>query len=238
MNVKQYIQRAFILTALSLIPWIHPALATADTPSSAASILGHMEDHAEDMVDTLLAKKAAASRDHYQFIVRKINQLHRIIMTSPSNEQRSRELLMTYSWMRVIDIEITDKSWIEAAVAANQLSGMIIQTSHFPTMMQRDIAWLDYLGREIKLLTLEDAKANSDLLNIRLITLDNTWKRIKTGLIKNFRNKPVLMQGDQLIMEIKESKTSTKTIDLADKLLEFVDLVEKANEQKPPQSTH
>ncbi|MDQ6951778.1 MAG: hypothetical protein Q9M26_08945 [Mariprofundales bacterium] len=220
-------------TRLAAIALLFPLVtsiqtATASEPlTTIPAILDSMEGHAEDIVDTLLAKNATASHQLYDQLGQEMQQLRQRVTSDPADERRSRELMMAYSWMRVIDIEITDKSWLEAAVGANQLTGMIIQTSHFPTLMQRDVAWLDYLGREIELLTMEDPKANADLLAVRQITLDHTWNRISRDLIKDFRNKPLVERGNSLLMKIEHAKKPARTIALAKKLLDFVDQVEK-----------
>lgn len=165
--------------ALALTLSLQAALADDAVPVTLAD----MDQHAEQMVGALLAKDDAASRAFYQQLTREMNLLDKLALNNPSDERRSRELLMTHSWMRVIAIEMGDKSWVEAAVAANQLSGMIIQASHFPALMQRDVAWLDYLAREMELLTLEDPVSNAELLNLRLLTLESTWQRVGSELI-------------------------------------------------------
>jgi len=227
MKIHQHIRLAVILLGLPFAILTNTTFA-AEPPKTRIAILDAMEGNAEDIVDTLLKKNIMASRRHYYQLSSEMQQLHGLISMHSYDERVSRELLMAYSWMRVIDIEITDKSWVEAAVGANQLSGVIIQISHFPTLIHRDIAWLDYLGREIELLTMEDPKANANLLNVRKTTLENTWRRVRAKLIKNPKNKLLLIQGDDLVTGIEESKSSIKTITLAKKVLDFVDLLEEA----------
>lgn len=227
MKIRQHRLMAIILFTLPVITLVNSAVAS-DIPSTTPTIFADMEEHAEDIVDTLLAKDEVASRSHYQQLSHEMNQLQLLVATNASDERRYRELLMAYSWMRVIDVEITDKSWVEAAIAANQLSGMIIQFTNFPTLKQRDTAWLDYLGREIELLTMEGSKANADLLSVRLFTLEHTWRRVSEEMIKHFSNKPLVLQGNRLVTNLKESKRPSETIALARQLLDFVDLVEKA----------
>ncbi|TLS66253.1 hypothetical protein FE236_00810 [Mariprofundus erugo] len=210
--------------AMALMLSTQPSMADDNVPATLAD----MEQHAEQIVGALLARDEATSRALYLQLTREMNLLDRQALNNPADERRSRELLMAHSWMRVIAIETGDKSWIEAAVAANQLSGMIIQASHFPGLMQRDVAWLAYLAREMELLTLEDPVANADLLNLRLLTLESTWQRVGSELIKNFKNKPLLMEGDSLVAAMKASKSPAETVVLARKMLAFNGLVEKA----------
>jgi len=225
---SKLIRQLVITVALALIIPMHTAVAAEIRATTIPSVLANMQDHAEQIVDMLLAADGAASREQYQQLRQGVNRLHQLITTDPSNDRQSRELMMIYSWMRVIDIEITDKSWVEAAVAANQLSGMIIQALDFPTMTQRDVAWMDYLAREMELLTLEDPVANAELLSVRRLTLENTWGRVREVLIQNFKNKPLLLQGDTLITKLKASTAPAETVALAKQLLDFIDLVEKS----------
>jgi len=227
MHSSKMIRRLVTTVALALMIPVHTAIA-AEEDATIPSVLGSMQEHAEQIVGRLLATDGPASREQYQQLRLGVNRLHQLITSDPSNDRHSRELIMIYSWMRVIDIEITDKSWVEAAIAANQLSGMIIQALDFPTMTQRDVAWMDYLAREMELLTLEDPVANADLLSVRLLTLENTWGRVREVLIQHFKNKPLLLQGDTLVIKLKASTTPAETVALAKQLLDFIDLVEKA----------
>jgi len=224
---NKLIRRLVTTVAVALMIPMQTAVA-ADAGATIPSVLANMQEHAEQIVDRLLAADGTASREQYQQLRQGVNQLHQLITTDPSNDRQSRELMMIYSWMRVIDIEITDKSWVEAAVAANQLSGMIIQALDFPTMTQRDVAWMDYLAREMELLTLEDPRANADMLSVRLITLENTWGRVREVLIQHFKNKPLLLQGDTLITKLKATAAPAETVALAKQLLDFIDLVEQS----------
>jgi len=155
-------------------------------------------------------------------------QLHNHMDKLPFDERRSRELVMVYSWLRVIAIDLKQHAWVGAAIAANQLSASLIRFTNYPTLRERDTAWLDYLGRELLLLSKEDPKANSELLNVRRADLANTWQRVGKDLIENFRNKSLVMRGDYLIRELKKESEPAQTIKLSSQLLDFVDRVEKA----------
>lgn len=129
--------------------------------------------------------------------------------------------------MRVIAIDLKQHVWVGTAIAANQLSASIIRFENYPTLRERDTAWLDYLGRELLLLNKKNPEANAELLDVRRAELANTWQRIHIDLIKNFRNKPIVMQGDRLVGEIENERKSAQTIKLSNQLLDFVDKIEK-----------
>jgi hypothetical protein len=93
-------------------------VAASENSSEAGIILSSIEDHAEDMVDTALARDAARSERLYKSIMRNMDQLHQSLAGTPFNERNSRGLLMAYSWLRVIAVDIKEHAWTGAA--ANQ----------------------------------------------------------------------------------------------------------------------
>jgi len=187
-----------------------------------------MEGNAEDIVDAALTRSAPATQKLYRKARDELKQLHNHMDRLPFDERRSRELVIAYSWLRVIAIDLKQHAWIGTAIAANQLSASIIRFTNYPTLRERDIAWMGYLGRELLLLSKEDPKVNAELLNVRRADLANTWQRVSKDLIKNFRNKTLVMRGDRLIGKIKKEHEPAQTIKLSSQLLDFVDRVEKA----------
>ncbi len=217
-----------ITLALVLTATIPTLVSASEQPPDIPIILADMQQHTQEMIDALLIKNATVTALRFQQIKADVKQLRQKMNAGPYNERRSRELLMSYSWIRVIGIEVHDKAWIEAAVAANQLSAMLMEATEFPTLIHRDVAWLYYLGREVELLTLENPKANAELLDVRLITLENTWNRVRKELIKNFKNKPLVEQGNVLLTSLKhQPKQPPQLIISAKKLLLFIDQIRK-----------
>jgi len=203
-----------------------PVSASASS-GSISSILVSMESNAEDIVDAALTKNAPVTQKLYRKARNELRQLHNHMDRLPFNERRSRELVIAYSWLRVIAIDLKQHAWVGTAIAANQLSASIIRFTNYPTLRERDTAWLSYLGRELLLLSKEDPKVNAELLNVRRADLANTWQRVSKDLIKNFRNKTLVMQGDRLVGKIKKEHEAAQTIKLSNQLLDFVDRVEK-----------
>jgi len=218
------------------ISWILVCIMLAAFPSVSANaasasmnpMLADMEADAENIVDTALAKDIAGSQKSFHKIQQRMNQLHQHLAGQAFDERRSRELLMAYSWMRVIALDIKQHAWIGTAIAANQLTASVIRFTNYSTLQQRDIEWMDYLARELLLLNMEDAKANAQLLAARRANLFETWTRIKTALISNnFRNKPLVLRGDKLIHLLLDNHEAKTTIATARKLLDFVDEIEQ-----------
>ncbi len=226
MPISQLFRLALITFFLSFL-LLPLSSSAADEPSKAQTkSLSIMEKHSIAIIDTLLAKDAKQSRFHYEKLREQISELQLAAALPPKNEKFSRELMMAYSLIRIINIEIKNEIWIEGAIAANQLSGLIIQNSHFATFLKRDLKWLDYQGREIKLLLLEDPVANADLLGLRKTIMENAWIRVRTELIQSFKNKPLVLQGNELINTINTSKDPNKAAEATTQWLIFVNALE------------
>jgi len=203
-------------------------VAASENSIEVRTLLSSIEDYAEDMVDTALAQDAVSSQKLYKNIQKNMDQLYQLLAGAPFDERKSRELLMSYSWLRVITVDIKQHAWIGAAIAANQLSASIIRFLNYPTLRQRDTAWMDYLARELLLLNMEGATVNAQLLDARLADFSETWSRIRTSLIvKDFRNKPLVEQVDKLMHFLHTDKSSDATIATAKELLVFVDKIEQ-----------
>ncbi len=205
-----------------------PPSFASEVPEDSPSILVSMKSHAEGLVQAALTKNAPATRKLYRKIQHELAGLHHHMGVLPFNERRSRELVMAYSWLRVIAIDLRHHAWVGAAIAANQLSASTIRFTDYSTLRKRDIAWMGYLGRDLLLLNKEDPQVNAELLDVRRADLANTWRRVSKDLIEDFRNKTLVMQGGRLIREIEKEHRPVQTIKLADQLLSFVDRIEKA----------
>jgi len=219
----------YFIALLMLFACSSMPVSASEHAENLSSMLSHMEDDAEQIVHTALAKNAAGSRELFNNIRRRMDQLHHSQAGQPFDERSSRELLMAYSWMRIISIDIKQKAWVGTAIAANQLTASIIRFTSYPSLRQRDTAWMGYLGRELLLLDMEDAKANAQLLDVRRANLVDTWSRIRIDLIKkDFRNKPLVLRGDKLIHLLRDNHDRQTTIVTARKLLKFIDEIEHA----------
>jgi len=203
-------------------------VVASEPPIEVSAQLSTIEGYAEDMVDTALSQDVTGSQKLYKNIQESMNQLHLVLTKAPFNERNSRELLMAYSWMRVIAVDMKQHAWIGAAIAANQLSASMIRFLHYPTLRQRDTAWMGYLVRELILLNKEGAAMNAQLLDARVADLSETWSRVRTSLIeKDFRNKPLVEQVDKLMHVLHADQSSDAAIATAKALLAVVAKLEQ-----------
>jgi len=188
----------------------------------------NIEGYSESMVDAALARDAVTSHKLYKNIQKNMDTLHQLLTATPFDERNSRELIIAYSWMRIITVDIKEKAWTGAAIAANQLSASMIRFLNYPSLVQRDTAWLGFLAHEVILLNMESAKLNAQLLQARIIDLSETWSRIRRSILdKDFRNKTLVEQGDQSMHLLHAEKDIEAKIATAKVLLEIVDEIEK-----------
>ncbi|PCI43862.1 MAG: hypothetical protein COB41_06010 [Proteobacteria bacterium] len=202
------------------------ASVSASENSSVSKVaLSSMETHVETMMHAALAHDLEALQKIDKKIEKDIAQLHEGLQGQAFNERRSRELLMAYSWARVISIDIGQQAWVGVAIAANQLSASIFRFTNYPSLQQRDTAWMGYLSRELLLLNMEDPKLNAELLNTRSTDLNSTWQRVSGEIIKDFRNKPRVIEGNHLMLELGAAHKPSQVISLAKKMLVFVNKI-------------
>jgi len=187
-----------------------------------------MESQAEELVDTLLAKKSAESFALYTGLSENMNLLHSQVSGQQFDERLSREMIMAYSWMRLISIDLNHSAWVGAAIDSNQLIGEIIRFTEYSNPTLRDVAWMDYMGREVLLLTMESPLKNAAMIDLRKQDLNVIWQRVRRTLItRDFKNKPVVLKGDTLLSDLISAKRSEEISRLVNDELEFVDEIEK-----------
>jgi hypothetical protein len=220
-------KRLMLLMLLGFFAFASPAMANG-TPDSQAKIVSRMEEQAESLVDSLLKKDQAESEHHYEMLRSNLNRLHALLEHKNFNERSTRELFTAYSWMHLISIDLREHTWIGAAIAANQMRGETIRFTDFANLTLRDVAWMDYLSREVMLLSMEDMQGNRQMIDLRRNDLHDTWERVREDMIKDFRNKSLVMRGDHLIAGMQQATGRNQLIALARQELDFVDAVEKA----------
>jgi len=215
-----------ILLLSGLFAFSQPVMAE-EAGVTQAKVIDNMAEQAEALIDALLKKHQASAEQHYDALKADLDQLHTLIAKKDFNERRTRELFTAYSWMRLTAIDMHSKAWTGAAIAANQMSGEIIRFTDFSDLTMRDVAWMNYLGMDVMLLSMEDMQGNQQTIDLRRDELRETWKRVREDLIKDFRNKTLVMRGDQIVGNMHEADNSKEVISLARDELAFVDDIEK-----------
>jgi len=226
--------RIFIL--LSLFTYIlSPNVGLAnEAEAQLAQTTSNLEEQIESLMESALLQNPKSSSVLYQSLASNLDRLHQQIDSMPFDERRSRELIMAYSWLRVIAIDLRQQAWVGAAIAANQMNGEIIRFINYRNENLRDIAWMDYLARDLMLLSKEDSKENLSIIDLRKSQLVLTWQRIRSELIKDFHNKSLAMKGDNLIRQIKQEKNVDHLIQHAVDTQSLIDTVENRKKMSEP----
>lgn len=192
------------MRTMTLIRWLLLIFccAAGSLPAMAAASVAHLpaaiEQDAIDITEAALKPDRQRLDAVYRKALHEVRSLHRSLVNKPFDERHTREVSMAYSWLELVAVNLKNHSMIGAAIAANQLSSEMIRFQHSGTEKTWDIHWLGYLGRELMLLAMEDANLNAELLASRRSDALSTWQRLRLSIIRNFRNKPLVEEGDTL----------------------------------------
>jgi len=198
-----------------------------------SKIFVSLESHSEDMLDAIDIKDTKQLNKLYEQLKNEMKALNQINMKQHAfnmlNEFQTKALALENSWFSLISLEMKEKDDLPAlANAINQFSGELIILTNFKKNYKKDVAWMDYLGREIMLLNKNYPNSTQELVTIRKIDLQKTWGRISMSLQKDKKNSALIPKTDLLISDIVKSKNAAELVSLAKKELEIVDDIEKA----------
>ena len=198
--------------------------------------LTEMESPAEDMMDAIQSKDIKRLKYLYMELKQKMTILNQLDEKQPKFGLESKDLTMNLamenSWFHQITIEMKEMDDFPAlSNAVNQFSGELIIMTHFRHPYEKDVAWMDYLGREILLLNSNKKNCvtnNIDLINIRKMELKKIWDKVKKVLLENKNNKSLIIEVDHLINRLMVESNNHKLVSTAQKELELVDNIEQA----------
>lgn len=182
-------------------------------------------EKAEDVIDLYLKKDWTGA----QGIVDKIAQHQGEV----EQEMRRNQLpdstidLFSYLMFRLQDLSKERKNPIQAALAANQITALLIELQRFyAPKAPLEIARMDYLGRGIVLLA--QVSSNYGLLDKRISELAGTWDKFKPAIQtkKIPKGEEVASQVTQVITALKSGGTNSQMIKNGKHILNLVDKLE------------
>jgi hypothetical protein len=184
------------------------------------------------MLDAIAAKDMKQLSTLYSHVQEEMNALNKANEeqngTSLFSERQRKSLAMENAWFGLISLEMKEEDDFPAmANAVNQFTGELIILTNYKKNYRTDVAWLDYLGREILLLN-KNYPSEQRLISIRKNDLQRTWKRTRSVLQNNSKNIALISKTNRLISNILKSNNSKKLVKLAQKELDVVDEIEKA----------
>lgn len=207
---------------ISLPSTVARARVTMQTPE-----LTHIEDLAEGAINLFLKKDFKGAHRKLGAMRYAFDVLHRESSHKPYNERKERELATMHLWMREMNIAIDNHSGIGGAIAANELTAALIRYQEFPDLVKSSTAWLDFLGRDIVLLNMEDPKRNASLLEFRRNDIRVTWHTLRKLLLKDMRNKAVTLRMDDVVGHLTSHLDQTDQIEDGHKLQTLVEKIDK-----------
>jgi len=207
-------------------------IAQTQNNKKISKIFISMESHSEDMLDAIAAKNIKQLRNLYSHFNKKMKSLNQAneeqIGFNLLTEKQTKSLAMENAWFSLITLEMKKNDDLPAlANAINQFTGELIILTNYKKNYRTDVAWLDYLGREIMLLN-KNYPNKQGLISIRKNDLQKTWRRVRKDLRNNKKNLALISKTDLLISNIMKTHNSIKLVELAKQELDIVDEIEKA----------
>jgi hypothetical protein len=229
------IRRIFYAAVLCLsLPMLSYAAPDTQSNLEVTRINLDMEKQSAELVSSLLEKDQIKSDHLYKLITSNLKKLQKIQTHADFNERRAREMIMVDSWMRLISLDLKHDAWIGAAIAANQMRGEIIRFTSFSNRTLRDLAWMEYLSRDVMLLSMENPTDNMDLIGFRKEALSQVWQHVRVDMIKDFRNKPLVERGDQLMLKMGNASSAPLLLEFTKGELALVDELKKVSPVMKP----
>jgi len=227
--IRKY--KTFVLSAILGTAFIAPAAsAKSFAEDTINQQLIQMEAPAEDMLDELENKNTDKLKQQFTNISMAMEKLNRINRERHSADALSREIALQNAWFNLVSVEIAEMDDLSAlASVINQFSGQLIVTTQFRHEYERNIAWMDYLGRELLILNKypSDIVNNEALIKIRKAELTTTWQSIKTIISERKDGAQLIHKVNPVIQAIMLEKKTGKLIALAEEELELVDNIEE-----------
>ena len=185
-----------------------------------------LEEHAEDSIDLLTASKADTAK-----MGRETAQmealLNRLKMASNGNAEASRQASRAEDWLKKMKDALAGGAYVKAALAANQITMVMLPIEGFPTPEHREVALLDCLSREITLLNEDNPAAHAPLLKERRDQIEAAWKLLRPWYAAK-RGTAKLMAGvDACVARIISATDAKQQIAEGQRLGDLVDAMER-----------
>jgi len=182
----------------------------------------------EDVIDYFLK----GDWMHAQQIVNSMSMKEKSVVSfMQDNQMPASSVDDFYYFMFRLNALIQQKgNRIQPALVANQITNLLIDIQgHYVHNVPLQVAQMDYLGREIMLLT--QVKDDYGLLNRRIAELDKVWKSLQQVVLDKGGNK-VAKQVNQVINELQKNVSRQRMIKKDNNILDLVDELENTLRRK------
>jgi hypothetical protein len=196
--------------------------------NAISKILMKMESPAEDMLDQLALKNMGKLKPLYKKMAADMVELNQLNESVGASNAQSRDIALLNSWFDLTSLEMKEMDDVPALeYAINQFSAQLIDAAKFQHDYEKNIDWMDYLGREIVLLNQPaDSKPDNTLVRIRKKDLQVTWNNLKPLMAKTQKGVALIQRVDPIIHELMIEKRPDRLVVLAQQEQELVDKIE------------
>jgi len=185
-----------------------------------------MESPAEDMLDAIDHKDKKKLQELYQELSASMKNLNQLPVV---DVVQGRSIALQNSWFDLIALEMVEADDMPAlANAINQFSGQLIVSTNFKHAYQKDVAWMDYLGRELMLLNKYPSSSpnHQAMIQVRKHALQSTWKRVEAIAAQEKGGKALIKKVSPTLNAIMHESDAKKLTSLSEKELDLVDNIE------------
>lgn len=213
--------RTILISAMLLFTAVGMAVAQDIAPPLPAD-LTYIAEKAEDIIDLYQGGEWRPA----QAVVDSMSAREEAVEAElrSDNLPISSAYLFDYFLFELRELTKQQTQSLQAALTANQITALLIDAqSHYEHKVPLEVAWMDYLGREIVLL----AQYPDDKLTLRhrITELEETWTSIK-GDVNRRNGSAVALDVDSEISKLLATDSRPEIISGANRILDLVDKLE------------
>jgi hypothetical protein len=218
-----YLSKRILPAFFGLLLLVPVAQAAPQTGLRAAA--GQLSEAGEDLIDGLLASPKNLAPVTAQ-MAKMRSDLALLRLQAAAGDQEDAVYLADYL-LDEAERAAASRDLPRAALAINELTLAITPLQSFRAAKDRDVALLDYLGREIVLLSRLPGELRAVTLKERRAAVAGTWRRQRAGFAAIPAARATVTAMDQVVGEIQAGGKAAAQIAAGNRLLELVDELEK-----------
>ncbi len=222
-----FLKRVLVLSLVFCVPPLCAIRAAQPSLPGAWVIPARaLEEHAEDSIDVLTARRFDAATMRRQ-TARMEALLNRLKMASNGNAEASRQASRAEECLKEMKDALAGGAYVKAALAANQITMVMLPIEGFPTAEHREVALLDCLSREITLLNEDNPASRAPLLKERRDQIEATWKLLRPWYAAKKGAGKLMAEVDACVARIISATGAKQQIAEGRRLGDLVDSLER-----------
>ncbi|MEJ2367890.1 MAG: hypothetical protein P8Z49_05980 [Acidobacteriota bacterium] len=196
--------------------------------ASAVQNARRLEDHAEDIIDVYLSGHADNAREK-KLRGEMERALERLQSVADTGSSGARAAAVAEYLVGEMERCAGAGEFIRAALAANQVTLVMLPREAFPTARARRVALMDYLSREIVLLNRLARRSPAGVLDLRArrTAVEADWKQLRPWFLKQ-HHVSLVKAMDACVSTIMTRKSPPSQIRAGQTLGDLVDRLEQS----------